>query len=62
MKRTGAFLLAGLAAYGIAKMFEIADARIFDIGHLISGHTLKHLAAAGGMACVAVMLRQRARR
>ena len=52
-----AYLVAGLAAYGAAKWFEIADARIFDVGHVVSGHTLKHLFAAGGIACVAVMLR-----
>ena len=54
-----AYLVAGLAAYGAAKWFEIADARIFEIGHVVSGHTLKHLFAAAGIACVAVMLRAR---
>src|ERR1700738_5238723 len=43
------YLWAGLAAYVAAKLFEIADAQIFAIGHIISGHTLKHLAAASGM-------------
>ena len=38
-----------------------ADKKIFAIAHIISGHTLKHLAAAGGMFCVALMLRARSR-
>jgi len=57
-----AYLVAGLVAYSAAKWFEIADARIFEIGHVVSGHTLKHLFAAGGIACVAVMLRGRSGR
>lgn len=36
-----------VAAYALAKLFEIADAQVFALsGHLVSGHTLKHLAAA----------------
>ena len=36
--------VAGL--YGLAKLFEVLDARIFRVGGGVSGHTLKHLAAA----------------
>ena len=32
--------------YLLAKIFETADRFIFAHGHIISGHTLKHLAAA----------------
>ncbi len=35
--------------YVLAKLFESLDAQIFSLGHIISGHTLKHLAAA--VAC-----------
>ncbi|MDM0112028.1 hypothetical protein QTI66_07700 [Variovorax sp. J22R133] len=36
-----------IACYGLAKLFELGDHAIFDATHeLISGHTLKHLAAA----------------
>jgi hypothetical protein len=56
------YLFAGLAAYAAAKWFEIADARLFALGHMVSGHTLKHVAAAGGVACVVAMLRARTRR
>jgi hypothetical protein len=33
--------------YGLAKVFELSDHAIFEATHeLVSGHTLKHLAAA----------------
>ena len=35
-----------LAFYGAAKLFEFFDAEIFALGGLISGHSLKHIAAA----------------
>jgi hypothetical protein len=53
------YLFAGLVAYGAAKGFEMADHAILALGHLVSGHTLKHLAAAGAVACVVAMLRAR---
>jgi hypothetical protein len=33
--------------YVLAKILEALDWQIFALGHIISGHTLKHLAAAG---------------
>ena len=39
-------LVSVVALYGLAKAFELLDARIFSLGGLVSGHTLKHLAAA----------------
>jgi hypothetical protein len=50
------WLLAGLAAYAAAKGLELADRPVFAAGQVVSGHTLKHLVAAAGVACVAVML------
>jgi hypothetical protein len=44
-----------------AKGFEVADRGIFELGGMVSGHTLKHLAAAGAVACLVQMLRMRAR-
>lgn len=55
------YLMAGLAAYAAAKGFELADRPIFDMGRLISGHTLKHVVAGAAVACLAVMLAVRAR-
>jgi hypothetical protein len=55
------YLVIGLIAYTAAKGFEAADRHIFAVGHVVSGHTLKHLAAAGGVLCIVAMLRMRAR-
>jgi hypothetical protein len=55
------YLVAGLAAYAAAKGLESADRVVFEAGHIVSGHTLKHLAAAGGVACIVAMLRARSR-
>jgi hypothetical protein len=51
--------VAVLGAYGVAKVLELFDDAIFRIGHVVSGHTLKHLAAAMGVGCIALMLGQR---
>ena len=55
----GRYVVAGLAAYAAAKLFETADAAIFSTGRIISGHTLKHLVAAGGVGCLVRMFRVR---
>lgn len=53
--------LAGVfACYAAAKLFETLDAPIFRaLGGTVSGHTLKHLAAAGATACLLVMVVKR---
>jgi hypothetical protein len=56
------YLVAGLAIYGVAKAFELADDRIFAAGGVVSGHALKHVAAAAGVWCIVLMVRGRARR
>jgi hypothetical protein len=53
------YLYAGLALYALAKVLELADAQILALGGIVSGHTLKHLAAAAGVASVVAMLRAR---
>jgi hypothetical protein len=45
------FAAAGL--YVLAKILEYSDGAIYAAGHVMSGHTLKHLAAAG--ACYAIL-------
>ncbi len=57
--RASAWLSIGLAVYGLAKIFEIADEPIYHTLRIVSGHTLKHVAAAAAVACVALMLRLR---
>lgn len=54
------YWFAGLGAYAAAKGLEVSDQAIFALGQVISGHTLKHLVAAGGAACLVAMLRRRA--
>lgn len=45
-----------LAFYGLAKVFEALDEPIYALGGIVSGHTLKHLAAAAGLAPLIAML------
>lgn len=49
---TGYWIVAA-ALYALAKLFEHFDAAIFSVGGVVSGHTLKHLAAAA--ACFAIL-------
>ncbi|MBS0451807.1 MAG: hypothetical protein JSS14_10885 [Proteobacteria bacterium] len=36
-----------IAAYGLAKLFELADGPVYELTqHVVSGHSLKHVAAA----------------
>ncbi len=53
-------LWAGLACYALAKALEALDAEVFAAtGELVSGHTLKHLAAALGVGLIARMIARR---
>jgi hypothetical protein len=46
-KYTGAYYwIIAAALYALAKLFEFSDNAIYSAGYLLSGHTLKHLAAA----------------
>ncbi len=50
---TGAYYwILAAALYALAKVFEFADRSIFSVGSFVSGHTLKHLAAAA--ACLMI--------
>jgi hypothetical protein len=49
---TNYWIIAGVL-YALAKIFEFTDHRIYSVGSLLSGHTLKHFAAAA--ACWAVL-------
>lgn len=55
----GSDFVVSLAIYGVAKIFEAADKPIFAVGHIVSGHTLKHLAAALSAYWILRMLRLR---
>lgn len=56
--RAADFILA-LAFYAAAKLLEAADRLIFRLGGIVSGHTLKHLAAALSAYWILRMLRLR---
>jgi hypothetical protein len=45
--------------YLLAKIFETTDRQIYSLGHIISGHTLKHIAAAAAGYWILRMLRLR---
>lgn len=54
-------LLYGLGLYLLAKLAEVWDGEIFRLSaHVVSGHTLKHLLAAGALLLVLIMLWRRA--
>jgi hypothetical protein len=42
----GEDLVVVVVIYGLAKAFELLDARLFALGSVVSGHTCKHVAAA----------------
>jgi hypothetical protein len=45
--------------YALAKVLEALDKPISAAGHIVSGHTLKHLAAAAAGYCILRMLQKR---
>ena len=44
--------------YALAKILEEGDRRVFVVGHVASGHTLKHLAAAAGYWLVRMLAKR----
>jgi hypothetical protein len=56
----GADFYVALALYGLAKALEAADRPIFSAGGLVSGHSLKHVAAAVSTYWIQRMLKLRA--
>ena len=53
-KYTGTFYWVTAAAlYALAKLLEFNDSTIYSAGSILSGHTLKHIAAAA--ACYAIL-------
>ena len=58
-RRYTPYVLALIALYGLAKVFELLDGEIYQMTGWVSGHTLKHLAAAAAPASLLPMLRAR---
>ena len=55
------YLWAALLAYAAAKAVELQDETVFRLLGGLSGHTLKHLLAAGGAGLFLLALRRRSR-
>ena len=55
----GADVVHVIAIYALAKLAEVLDARIYALGEIVSGHTLKHLIAAVATYWILRMLRLR---
>ena len=55
-------LLVALGWYALAKGLELLDGWVYGLGHVVSGHTLKHLAAAAGTWWVLWAIVRHARR
>ena len=55
----GADFAVVVGFYLVAKILEESDRQVFAFGHIVSGHTLKHLAAAAAGYWILRMLRKR---
>jgi hypothetical protein len=55
----GSDLLVVAGLYVLAKICELADRQIFSIGHIVSGHTLKHVVSGLAGFWILRMLRKR---
>ena len=56
----GSDWLVAVLLYVVAKGLEVADGPVFELGAMVSGHTLKHLvAAAGGWWVLHMLVRRR---
>ena len=56
----GADLIVSLLIYALAKFFAAADRPIFNLGGIVSGHTMKHTIAAVSAYWILRMLKLRA--
>jgi hypothetical protein len=53
----GRYIVWLIGWYGLSKLLEHYDGEVFDLlGHTVSGHTLKHIAAAIATLVVLQML------
>jgi hypothetical protein len=54
------YLVVAFLLFVIAKLFELFDGQIYQAGHVVSGHALKHITA--GLACYSILLMLQRRR
>jgi hypothetical protein len=55
----GGDLIVALGIYMASKIFEVLDAQIYSVGKIVSGHSLKHVAAAISACWIYRMLKLR---
>jgi hypothetical protein len=55
----GSDFVVVVSFYVLAKILEESDRQVFAVGHIVSGHTLKHLAAAAAGYWILRMLQKR---
>jgi hypothetical protein len=55
----GKYIAYAIGFYALAKLLELADVPIYQLLHVVSGHTLKHLAAATAIVWIVRMLKTR---
>jgi hypothetical protein len=59
-KYTGTnYWVIAAALYALAKLLEFLDEKIFSLGSIVSGHTLKQLAAAAASLAILRLLQAR---
>jgi hypothetical protein len=55
----GRWLFVAVGWYAAAKLFELLDRQVFAMGQIVSGHSVKHIAAAISAYCILDMLKRR---
>jgi hypothetical protein len=55
----GRYIGYAIGFYALAKVLELADVAIYRVLRVVSGHTLKHLAAASAIVWIVWMLKMR---
>jgi hypothetical protein len=55
----GRIVFLVFAVYVFAKVFELLDGAVYSMGHVVSGHVIKHIIAALGAYLILYMLQSR---
>jgi hypothetical protein len=55
----GRIVFTVFAVYVFAKVFELLDGAVYSLGHVVSGHVIKHIIAAVASLLILDMLRRR---
>jgi uncharacterized membrane-anchored protein YitT (DUF2179 family) len=55
----GRIIFTVFGIYVLAKVFELLDSAVYSLGHVVSGHVIKHIIAAVASLLILDMLRRR---